>query len=37
MPQWAGSSWYFLAYILTNSPNELIDINSPEAQKRFKK
>ncbi|MCL8212538.1 leucine--tRNA ligase [Mesoplasma whartonense] len=37
MPQWAGSSWYFLAYILTNTPNELIDINSPEARERFKK
>ncbi len=37
MPQWAGSSWYFLAYILTNTPNELIDINSAEAQERFKK
>ncbi|ATG97220.1 leucine--tRNA ligase [Mesoplasma lactucae] len=37
MPQWAASSWYFLAYILTDKPNQLIDINSPEAMERFKK
>jgi len=37
MPQWAGSSWYFLAYLLTNKPNELIDIESDEAMERFKK
>jgi len=35
MPQWAGSSWYYLAYLLTDRPNELIDITSDEAKKRF--
>jgi len=35
MPQWAGSSWYYLAYLLTDHPNELIDITSDEAKKRF--
>ncbi|AHI52504.1 leucine--tRNA ligase [Spiroplasma culicicola] len=37
MPQWAGSCWYYLAYILTTSPNNLIDINSKEAMQLFKK
>ncbi|ATX71516.1 leucine--tRNA ligase [Spiroplasma clarkii] len=37
MPQWAGSCWYYLAYILTTSPNELIDITSTEAMELFKK
>ncbi|AOG60101.1 leucyl-tRNA synthetase [Spiroplasma helicoides] len=37
MPQWAGSCWYYLAYILTISPNNLMDINSEEAQRLFKK
>ncbi|QBQ07367.1 leucyl-tRNA synthetase [Spiroplasma gladiatoris] len=37
MPQWAGSCWYYLAYILTTSPNNLIDINSQEAKKLFEK
>ncbi|AKX34563.1 leucyl-tRNA synthetase [Spiroplasma litorale] len=37
MPQWAGSCWYYLAYILTTSPNNLIDINSKEAMDLFKK
>ncbi|QGS51597.1 leucine--tRNA ligase [Spiroplasma tabanidicola] len=37
MPQWAGSCWYYLAYILTTSPNNLIDINSKEAKELFKK
>ncbi|QEH61430.1 leucyl-tRNA synthetase [Spiroplasma chinense] len=37
MPQWAGSCWYYLAYILTVSPNELIDIESQEAKELFKK
>lgn len=37
MPQTAGSAWYFLAYILTNQPGELIDIQSDEAKARFAK
>ncbi|WP_026389206.1 leucine--tRNA ligase [[Acholeplasma] multilocale] len=37
MPQSAGSSWYFLAYILTETPNVLIDIESEEAKERFAK
>ncbi|ATZ16604.1 leucyl-tRNA synthetase [Entomoplasma freundtii] len=37
MPNSAGSSWYFLAYLLTNKPNELIDLKSDEAKERFKK
>jgi leucyl-tRNA synthetase len=27
MPQWAGSSWYFLRYCDPNNPNSLADIN----------
>lgn len=37
MPNSAGSSWYFLAYLLTNKPNELIDLKSEEAKQRFAK
>ncbi|ATZ18196.1 leucine--tRNA ligase [Mesoplasma melaleucae] len=37
MPQSAGSSWYYLAYILADGPNEFININSEEAKKRFAK
>ncbi|ASP28669.1 leucyl-tRNA synthetase [Spiroplasma corruscae] len=37
MPQWAGSCWYYLAYILTKTPNNLIDITSEEAMNLFKK
>ncbi|WP_031542147.1 leucine--tRNA ligase [Mesoplasma photuris] len=37
MPQSAGSSWYFLAYVLTDKPNQLIDITSEEAKARFEK
>ncbi|QJG66789.1 leucine--tRNA ligase [Mycoplasma phocoenae] len=37
MPQWAGSSWYFLAYILKNEDGTYTKINSPEAKKRFAK
>ncbi|UWD34201.1 leucine--tRNA ligase [Mesomycoplasma molare] len=37
MPQWAGSSWYFLAYILKNADGTYIDIDSKEAYKRFEK
>ncbi|MBU4692060.1 leucine--tRNA ligase [Mycoplasma zalophi] len=37
MPQWAGSSWYFLAYILKNADGTYEKLNSIEAKKRFKK
>ncbi|MGL5643256.1 MAG: class I tRNA ligase family protein [Metamycoplasmataceae bacterium] len=37
MPQWAGSSWYYLAYILKNDDDTYLDLNSQEAYKRFQK
>lgn len=37
MPQSAGSSWYYLAYILADGENEFINIDSEEAKKRFEK
>ncbi len=37
MPQWAGSSWYYLAYILKNDDGTYIKLDSLEAKKRFKK
>lgn len=37
MPQWAGSSWYYLAYILKNDDGSYCDLNSSEAYERFKK
>ncbi|AXK51051.1 leucine--tRNA ligase [Spiroplasma alleghenense] len=37
MPQWAGSCWYYLAYILTTSPNNFVEINSKEAFELFRK
>ncbi|MBN3534815.1 leucine--tRNA ligase [Mycoplasma procyoni] len=37
MPQWAGSSWYFLAYILKNDDGTYLEIDSKEAYERFKK
>ncbi len=37
MPQWAGSSWYYLAYILKNDDGTYTDLNSKEAYERFKK
>lgn len=36
MPQWAGSCWYYLAYIL-KSKDKLIDLNSKEAIPLLKK
>ena len=36
MPQWAGSSWYYLAYILKNK-DSYIDLNSKEAYQKFQK
>ncbi|VEU59638.1 leucine--tRNA ligase [Mesomycoplasma neurolyticum] len=37
MPQSAGSSWYFLAYILKNDDGTYLELNSAEAFERFKK
>ncbi|WP_027063009.1 leucine--tRNA ligase [Mesoplasma seiffertii] len=37
MPNSAGPSWYYLAYILTDKPGQLIDIESEEAKARFAK
>ena len=37
MPQWAGSSWYYIAYILKNDDGTYLPINSPEAKVRLKK
>lgn len=37
MPQWAGSSWYYLAYILKNDDGSYCDLNSKEAYQRFEK
>ena len=37
MPQWAGSSWYYLAYILKNDDGTYLDIDSKEAYERFEK
>lgn len=36
MPQWAGSCWYYLGYILKNDDGSYCDFNSSTAQKRFK-
>ncbi|MBN0970701.1 leucine--tRNA ligase [Mycoplasma phocoeninasale] len=35
MPQWAGSSWYYLAYVLKNPDGSYVPLNSEEAKKRF--
>ncbi|MGL4647636.1 MAG: leucine--tRNA ligase [Mycoplasmoidaceae bacterium] len=35
MPQWAGSCWYYLAYLLKNDDQTYTPLNSKEAQKRF--
>lgn len=37
MPQWAGSSWYYLAYILKNDDGSYTDLNSEAAYQRFQK
>lgn len=37
MPQWAGSSWYYLGYILKNDDETYLDLNSKEAYSRFQK
>ncbi|WP_434414812.1 class I tRNA ligase family protein [symbiont of Argiope bruennichi] len=36
MPQWAGSCWYYLGYLLKNeNSHKLIDLNSHKAKKIF--
>lgn len=35
MPQWAGSCWYYLAYLLKNDDGSYCDFDSDIAQKRF--
>lgn len=37
MPQWAGSCWYYIGYILNKGNGEFLDIESEEAQKRLEK
>ena len=37
MPQWAGSSWYYLGYILKNEDGSYLEIDSLEAKERFEK
>ncbi|MGL5591511.1 MAG: leucine--tRNA ligase [Mycoplasmoidaceae bacterium] len=37
MPQWAGSCWYYLAYILKNDDGTYTPLNSAEAKTRFKR
>lgn len=36
MPQWAGSCWYYLAYLLKNNQGDYYDFDSAIAKKRFK-
>lgn len=37
MPQWAGSSWYYLAYLLKQPNGHYLDLNSKEAKAIFKR
>jgi len=37
MPQWAGSCWYYLGYLLKQANGNYIDLNSEEAKEIFKK
>lgn len=37
MPQWAGSCWYYLGYLLKNPDGSFTDLNSAEAAERFKR
>lgn len=37
MPQWAGSCWYYIGYILNKGNGEFLDLESEEAQKRLEK
>lgn len=36
MPQWAGSCWYYIGYLLTLTNNQLLDLKSDQAQKIIK-
>ncbi len=36
MPQWAGSCWYYLGYLLKKSNGSYVDLNSKEAYEIFK-
>lgn len=37
MPQWAGSCWYYLAYLLKQANGSYIDLDSDKAYNLFKK
>ncbi|AHF60636.1 leucyl-tRNA synthase [Spiroplasma mirum ATCC 29335] len=37
MPQWAGSCWYYLGYLLKQEDGTMLDIQSAEAHALFKK
>ena len=37
MPQWAGSCWYYLAYLLVKENGELMDLNSSKAFDLFQR
>lgn len=37
MPQWAGSCWYYLAYIIKNADGSYLPLNSAEAWQRFQR
>ena len=37
MPQWAGSCWYYIGYILKNDDGTYLDITSQEAKDRMAK
>ena len=37
MPQWAGSCWYYLGYLLKQKDGTVLDIQSAEAHALFKK
>ncbi|WP_368486858.1 leucine--tRNA ligase [Spiroplasma sp. DGKH1] len=37
MPQWAGSCWYYLGYLLKQADGTMLDIQSSEAHALFKK
>lgn len=37
MPQWAGSCWYYLGYILKNEDGTYLPLNSKQAYEKFQK
>lgn len=37
MPQWAGSCWYYLAYLLKKDNGDYVDLNSKQAYSIFEK